>query len=73
MNALPAYLDHDGLLKYFPSMREGSDTLTAYLVIESARPGGRTTRVHASARLYGIERGLLKVAWCVTRRCRPPI
>jgi len=29
---LPSYLDGDGLLKYFPSMRLGSDALTAYVV-----------------------------------------
>ncbi|MDR0843123.1 MAG: alpha-2-macroglobulin, partial [Acidobacteriota bacterium] len=29
---LPAYLDGDGLAKYFPVMRSGDDTLTAYLV-----------------------------------------
>lgn len=28
--ALPAYLDSDGLLKYFPLMAQGSDVLTAY-------------------------------------------
>ncbi|MBX9630342.1 MAG: alpha-2-macroglobulin [Burkholderiales bacterium] len=32
MAALPAYLDRDGLAKYFPAMREGSDTLTSYLL-----------------------------------------
>jgi alpha-2-macroglobulin len=29
---LPAYQDADGLLKYFPEMREGSDVLTAYVL-----------------------------------------
>ncbi|HSU90396.1 MAG TPA: alpha-2-macroglobulin family protein, partial [Sporolactobacillaceae bacterium] len=29
---LPSYTDADGLLKYFPSMRSGSDVLTAYIV-----------------------------------------
>ena len=32
MKALPTYLDHDGLAKYWPIMREGDDTLTAYLI-----------------------------------------
>lgn len=31
-DALPAYLDGDGLARYFPSMSQGSDTLTAYLL-----------------------------------------
>ena len=30
MGALPEYLDRDGLLKYWPILRYGSDTLTAY-------------------------------------------
>ena len=29
---LPAYLDSDGLLKYFPIMEQGSETLTAYVL-----------------------------------------
>lgn len=32
MESLPAYLDGDGLAKYFPSMRRGDDTLTAYVL-----------------------------------------
>lgn len=31
-NALPAYLDRDGLAKYWPDLTQGSDTLTAYLL-----------------------------------------
>jgi len=29
---LPSYTDVDGLLKYFPSMRDGSDVLTSYVL-----------------------------------------
>ena len=32
VQSLPSYLDSDGLAKYFPDMRDGSDTLTAYLL-----------------------------------------
>jgi len=32
MKRLPTYLDRDGLVKYFPVMLEGDDTLTAYLL-----------------------------------------
>jgi alpha-2-macroglobulin len=32
MATLPAYLDGDGLAKYFPLMQQGSDTLTSYLL-----------------------------------------
>jgi len=32
MRSLPTYLDQAGLVKYFPSLAEGDDTLTAYLL-----------------------------------------
>ncbi len=32
MNSLPAYLDSEGLAKYFPLMDKGSDTLTSYVL-----------------------------------------
>jgi uncharacterized protein YfaS (alpha-2-macroglobulin family) len=32
MNALPDYLDSDGLLKYWPIMRYGDDVLTSYVL-----------------------------------------
>ncbi|MGK5080345.1 alpha-2-macroglobulin family protein [Janthinobacterium sp. HLX7-2] len=37
--SLPAYLDADGLLKYFPIMEQGSDTLTAYVLSATAEAG----------------------------------
>ncbi|MEC5163790.1 MULTISPECIES: Ig-like domain-containing alpha-2-macroglobulin family protein [unclassified Janthinobacterium] len=37
--ALPAYLDGDGLLKYFPMMNQGSDSLTAYVLSATAEAG----------------------------------
>ncbi len=36
---LPAYLDGDGLLKYFPLMEQGSDSLTAYVLSATAEAG----------------------------------
>jgi uncharacterized protein YfaS (alpha-2-macroglobulin family) len=39
MKGLPAYLDSDGLAKYWPIMREGDDTLTAYLLSVSDEAG----------------------------------
>ncbi|MBI5330023.1 MAG: alpha-2-macroglobulin [Betaproteobacteria bacterium] len=36
---LPAYLDGDGLAKYWPAMKDGSDTLTAYLLSLSSEAG----------------------------------
>ena len=32
MGALPEYLDRDGMMKYWPLLRYGSDTLTAYVL-----------------------------------------
>jgi len=32
MGSLPAWLDRDGFARYFPSMRDGSDVLTSYLL-----------------------------------------
>ncbi len=50
VNELPAYLDHDGLLKYFPDMSRGSDCLTAYVMSVSheaqfAIPESTRTRI----------------------------
>jgi alpha-2-macroglobulin len=39
MDALPSHLDGDGLVKYFASMGEGSDVLTAYLLSISHEAG----------------------------------
>ncbi len=36
---LPSYVDSDGLLKYFPMMRQGSDVLTAYVLALSNEAG----------------------------------
>ncbi len=39
MVQIPAYLDSDGLVKYFPSMRLGSEVLTSYLLAISHEAG----------------------------------
>jgi len=39
MASLPGYLDRDGLAKYFPSMYEGSDVLTSYLLAIAEEAG----------------------------------
>ncbi|MCX5827399.1 MAG: MG2 domain-containing protein [Deltaproteobacteria bacterium] len=39
MAQLPSYIDSDGLLKYFPVMRQGSDSLTAYVLAVAAEGG----------------------------------
>lgn len=39
MKLLPTYLDRDDLIKYFPVMQEGDDTLTAYLLAVADEAG----------------------------------
>ena len=39
MSELPAYLDSDGMAKYFPMLYEGSDTLTAYILAVADEAG----------------------------------
>jgi hypothetical protein len=39
VGGLPAYLDSDGLVKYFPTLREGSDSLTAYILSVTQEAG----------------------------------
>jgi hypothetical protein len=51
---LPQYLDSDGLLKFFPDMREGSDILTSYVFAIAHEAGLRIPPQSEQA----IERGL---------------
>ena len=39
MAELPSYLDDQGLAKYFPNMRQGSEVLTAYVLSVSQEAG----------------------------------
>jgi alpha-2-macroglobulin len=39
MNALPDYLDRDGLVKYWTLLRDGDDALTAYILSVAAEAG----------------------------------
>ncbi len=39
MNALPDYLDRDGMVKYWTLMRDGDDTLTAYVLSVATEAG----------------------------------
>ena len=39
VSTLPAHLDGDGLVKFFATMREGSDTLTAYVLSVTGAAG----------------------------------
>ncbi|OYY94582.1 MAG: hypothetical protein B7Y41_07080 [Hydrogenophilales bacterium 28-61-23] len=58
--SLPAYLDADGLAKFWPDLREGSDTLTAYLLAVSAEAGyeiPEASRARMSEGLKGFIEG----------------
>ncbi|HWQ39211.1 MAG TPA: MG2 domain-containing protein [Burkholderiales bacterium] len=60
MKELPAYLDRDGLAKYFAQERLGSDTLTAYVLAiahEAGWPVPDTARERMSAGLRGFIEG----------------
>lgn len=54
--ALPNYVDGDGLLKYFPSMNEGSDALTSYVVSVVDEAGWRLPAEAREKILGGLER-----------------
>jgi uncharacterized protein YfaS (alpha-2-macroglobulin family) len=49
---LPSHLDGDGLVKYFAPMREGSDTLTAY-VLSVTNAAGYAIPADLKARMQG--------------------
>ncbi len=61
MERLPAYMDFDGLLKYFPTERlEGDDTLTAYVLAIANEAGWKlidADRDRLVAALTGFVRG----------------
>ncbi len=57
---LGSYLDRDGLVKYFPSMHEGSDTLTSYLLAiahEAGWPLPEADRARMQQGLQGFIEG----------------
>ncbi len=54
-DTLPAFLDGDGLAKYFASMEQGSDTLTAYLLSVGAEAGYALPPMAKSRMLDGLE------------------
>jgi len=55
VNGLPAYLDGDGLAKYFPVMRQGSETLTAYLLIIAEEAGWSIPEASRTRMLHGLK------------------
>ncbi len=56
MAGLPSYLDRDGLAKYFGVMREGSDTLTTYLLSIADEAGWIIPDSARTRMLAGLER-----------------
>lgn len=59
MKKLPAYLDRDGLVKFFPMMENGDDTLTAYL-ISIAGEAGYAIPAEARDRMHMGLRGFIE-------------
>jgi alpha-2-macroglobulin len=59
MEALPAYLDRDGLARYFAQERRGSDTLSAYLLAIAGEAGWPIPEA-AKARLLAGLRGFVE-------------
>ena len=63
MRELPSYLDDEGLLKYFPLMRSGSDVLTAYVLAIAEEAGFEippSIRDRMSAGLTGFVEGRVR-------------
>jgi uncharacterized protein YfaS (alpha-2-macroglobulin family) len=63
MRELPSYIDDEGLLKYFPSMRSGSDVLTSYVLAISQEAGLEITafaRERMTAGLTGFVEGRVR-------------
>ena len=56
--SLPSYADKDGLLKYFPDMRSGSEVLTAY-VLAITRAAGRPLPTDVEDKMVNGLRGFL--------------
>ncbi len=67
--SLPAYLDSDGLLKYFPRMYQGSEVLTAY-VMSVIHESGWTLPVDVQQKMEGGLRQF--VSGAILRRSELP-
>ena len=56
IKTLPGYTDSDGLLKYFPTMARGDDTLTSYFIAVSHEAGWAIPAALLSKLKEGLER-----------------
>ncbi len=54
MDVLPLHLDPDGLARYFPSIRLGSDSLTAYILAIAQEAGWEIPEGYRKAMLDGL-------------------
>jgi hypothetical protein len=54
MASLPSYLDRDGLAKYFPSMYQGSDVLTSYILSIAEEAGWKVPEDSRSRMIKGL-------------------
>ncbi|MBF0539119.1 MAG: alpha-2-macroglobulin, partial [Nitrospirae bacterium] len=52
---MPAYMDSDGLLKYFPSMQHGSDVLTSYVLSISNEAGYELPETVSTSLIGGLK------------------
>jgi uncharacterized protein YfaS (alpha-2-macroglobulin family) len=55
-STLPSYVDADGLLKYFPTMEQGSEILTAYVLAISHEAGWALPATVQDRALAGLRR-----------------
>ncbi|MEM7181005.1 MAG: MG2 domain-containing protein [Spirochaetota bacterium] len=55
MAKLPAYLDSDGLLKYFPTSSYGSPTLTSYVLAIAHEANFRIPKANLNRMIYGLK------------------
>lgn len=56
VDAMPSYLDGDGLLKYFPLMGEGSDILTSYVLAIAHETEWKIPEQTRTTMLQGLQR-----------------
>ncbi len=66
---LPAYLDEQGLAKYFPEMRQGSEVLTAYVLAISQEAGKDIPEPLRTTLIQGLREF---IAGKLVRYSRPP-
>jgi alpha-2-macroglobulin len=55
MESLPVYLDSDGLAKFFPSMNQGNDTLTSYVLSIADEAGLKIPDASKGRMLAGLQ------------------